>query len=853
MLWAIPAGCIPIAPAAVGIVTAHGLVEALTHTPAEIAILVPSVVADLAQNPEELAFCAKHLSLILYIGGDLPQAIGDVVARQIPLRCWWGASEVGIPHQLIPQSPGFGPGDWRYIRFHPSVGATFDPISDNTYELVIRQDKALSRTQSTFAIKGQEDLKEYRTKDLFQPHPTVPDAWCWRSRSDDIIVFLNGEKTNPVAMEQHVVASHSELGGALVVGAQRFQAALLVEPAGLHGPLTTAEQAALIERIWPTVQEANALVPAHAKIEKSLVLVVDRPLIRAGKGTIQRAASVQQYHEQIETLYMHADVIADAADEEENSPAEDSLRFPDPASVARFVRQSVCDVVGQPVPDQASFFDHGMDSLMALQILRLLRRGLYRSDLGLSTLYSNPTISQLSAAILSVQDDDPGSDGDALLLEPMLKTYSALIEQIPKPAAVGNGRKDEPITAILTGSTGTVGTFLLRALLDRPGIGHVFCLNRSDDGGRGVQKLRMAERGLASGDLDGKVTFLHADFRQPHLGLDDKAYKALCASAGLIIHNAWPVNFNWRLAAFRPQLAGLVHLLRLSAEAAAASLGHPASFVFISSVSAVGTGGPEVGSHAAAPERVLLDLRDAPRTNGYARSKFLSELLCEKAARQLGIPVTVARVGQVAGAVRRQGGGGGGGGEWNRREWLPSLVTGSLAMGCIPDGLGPQFSEIDWVPVDLLADVLVELIHQSSGQPSAGLGDSAQTVRVYNLRNPRTTTWSLLLPSVLDAAKKKALAGPDGVLPEVVPPATWLKRLEDVAAQESGDGMLTNPAVKLLEFYRDALWGGQTTTTTTPPPMSIEQASAHSTALRNMPAISPQWMQKWVGEWIRYM
>lgn len=96
MLWAIRHNCIPIAPAAVGIVNAHGLADALKHTPADVAILVPSVVADLAQNPKQLAYCAQHLQLILYIGGDLPQAIGDAVAHKIPLRCWWGASEVGI-------------------------------------------------------------------------------------------------------------------------------------------------------------------------------------------------------------------------------------------------------------------------------------------------------------------------------------------------------------------------------------------------------------------------------------------------------------------------------------------------------------------------------------------------------------------------------------------------------------------------------------------------------------------------------------------------------------------------------------------------------------------------------------
>lgn len=148
-------------------------------------------------------------------------------------------------------------------------------VSEDTYELVIRKDETLPQT--CFSIRGQEHLDEYRTKDLFQPHPSVADVRCWRSRADDIIVFLNGEKTNPVSFEQHVVTENRELGGALVVGTQRFQAALLIDPVALNdtGPLTAAEQAALIERVWPTVQEANAISPAHARVEKSLVLVVD--------------------------------------------------------------------------------------------------------------------------------------------------------------------------------------------------------------------------------------------------------------------------------------------------------------------------------------------------------------------------------------------------------------------------------------------------------------------------------------------------------------------------------------------------------------------------------------------------
>lgn len=826
MLWAIPAGCIPIAPAAVGIVTAHGLVEALKHTPADVAVLVPSVVADLAQNPEQLDICAKQLSLILYIGGDLPQAIGDIVARKIPLRCWWGASEVGIPHQLIPS--GLGPNDWRYIRFHPSVGATFDPIADGTHELVIRQDKSLSGTQSTFSIIGQEKLEEYRTKDLFQPHPTVPNAWCWRSRADDIIVFLNGEKTNPIGMEQHVVAKHSELDGALVVGTQRLQAALLIEPSALEAPLNTSELAQLIEKIWPTVQEANAVVPAHAKVEKALILVVDRPMIRSGKGTIQRAASIQQYSANIEELYINADVTADG----EDVPGEASWNSMDAATVSRLIRESVCSIVGRSIPDESSFFDYGMDSLMALQILRRLRRGLHRPDLGLSTIYSNPSVAQLSTAI-AAQEGESDKNNDDLLMQPMFNTYRALIEQIPKPKLPGNVSNDAPITALLTGSTGTVGTFLLRALLDHPGIEHVFCLNRSEDGGRATQKLRMAERNMNLDDIDERVTFLHADLSRFHLGLDAKMYEQLCARVGLIIHNAWPVNFNLRLTAFRPQLTGVVNLFSLAAEARSSGAGHMASFVFISSVSVVGTDGLTVGNQPA-PERVL-SISDAPQTNGYARSKFLSELLCDSAAHELRIPITIARVGQVAGAVQQPGG------EWNRNEWLPNLVLGSVAMHCIPEDLGSQFSEIDWLPVDLLSSTIVDLVRN---QIDSDVGD-AETANVYNLRNPQTTTWGQLLPTIFDSVK--AIRGPRHEL-EVVPSEVWLKRLEDDATKDIGDGAVTNPAIKLLDFYKDYLWSKDARKM---PPMSIEKAFAHSSTLRECQAISAQWMQKWVSEWMR--
>lgn len=852
LFWAVPFEIVPIAPAAVGIVTAQGLVDALEQTPADIAVLVPSVVAELSHDPELLSRCARYLQLILYIGGDLPQGIGDRVAAHIPLRCWWGASECGIPHQIIP--PSLGPNDWHYIRFHPSVGAVFEPVADDTYELVMRRDENLP--QVCFSILGQDAIQkgEYRTKDLFQPHPSVPDAWCWRARADDIIVFLNGEKTNPVSMEHYVVAQNpGAVGGALVIGSQRLQAALLVEPAAVgNEPLDTVQQAELIERIWPSIQEANKGAPAHARVEKALVLVLPRPLLRAGKGTIQRAASIAHYRGDIDALYANADVI-DGGDDDGHVATGPSIDMADSSSVNRFISESVGAVTGWPSEEAvlrvgrgqenetATFFDRGMDSLMALQLLRVLRRGLHRPDLGLSTIYSNPTIPQLQAATTSGRS--VAKDEDSLLMEPLLKTYSEAIQQIQKPEApraefMAHYRQ---VTAVLTGSTGTIGTFLLHALLGRPEIKHVVCLNRSQDGGRAAQMSRLAAAGMEMGDQDQeRVTFLQADLSRPLLGLDEATYRGLRDQAGLIVHNAWPVNFNLGLAAFRPQFAGLVNLFSL---AAGTTLDHNVRVVFTSSVSAVG--GLAAGLDRPVPEKVFTSL-DTPSPNGYARSKFLSELLCDAAARRLGLDTVVLRVGQVAGAVRRPGG------EWNRTEWLPSLVMGSRDMGCLPDNLGPQFSEVDWVPSDVLADVLADLALSQSGpepgpEPQGPSDHEAGAARVFTLRNPRTTSWESLLPTIVKGIK--APGGSD-LGPVVVTPPEWLARLSDAEQQATGDNTgSSNPALRLLEFYRNSLWGGSSGLQRSQL-MAIDASLARSETLRDLQAVNPDWMRKWVGEWM---
>lgn len=206
---------------------------------------------------------------------------------------------------------------------------------------------------------------------------------------------------NPrVSMEQQIMTRHPELGGALAVNTQGLQTALLIEPATSNSdPLTTREQAALIERIWPSINEANnTTTPPHAQIDKALILVTtpDRPLIRNSTGKIQPTASAAQYAAELEALRANAQFGPGGGGESDAAPLD----------IGQFVQESVSAVTSWPHEDgehraAGTFFERGMDSVVALQLARVLRRGLRRGDVGLSTVYCNPTVEQLTAAIVA--------------------------------------------------------------------------------------------------------------------------------------------------------------------------------------------------------------------------------------------------------------------------------------------------------------------------------------------------------------------------------------------------------------------------------------------------------------------
>lgn len=148
---ALPFGTIIISPISGIVLSGEGLVASLTQSPADIAFLVPSIVQDLSQDSRLLEYCLEHLETILYYRGDLPQAMGDVIASKVRLLNQFGASELGLTPQILSLNSR-DPRDWKDAQFHPQLGLDLRQAAGSVRKLHAVRDPEKIGTQPTFTI-----------------------------------------------------------------------------------------------------------------------------------------------------------------------------------------------------------------------------------------------------------------------------------------------------------------------------------------------------------------------------------------------------------------------------------------------------------------------------------------------------------------------------------------------------------------------------------------------------------------------------------------------------------------------------------------------------------------------------
>lgn len=275
------------------------------HANVQESCIAPITLIDLSKDSGYLENL-RRLEQITYGGGSLPQAVGNLVSARTRLVNVLGTTEAGVlPHHLC------DPEDWAYMSLSPALGHEYRPISEDLYELFIVRspDPGLQLYQGIFGTFPE--LKEWSTRDLYSKHPAKDNVWLYRGRNDDIIVFSTGEKLNPVDMES-IIQAHPAVTGVVVCGVGRFQSSLLIE--AINAPADETEREKLIGHVWPAVDNANRQSPSHGRIHRDMIILTSpqKPMLRAGKGSVQRQATVNLYAAELDAVYAQSEIATTA-------------------------------------------------------------------------------------------------------------------------------------------------------------------------------------------------------------------------------------------------------------------------------------------------------------------------------------------------------------------------------------------------------------------------------------------------------------------------------------------------------------------------------------------------------------
>ncbi|KAJ5098005.1 hypothetical protein N7532_005006 [Penicillium argentinense] len=772
----IPCVILPDKPLSTELVT-----NVLSITQPTAALFAPSILEDLSTNTESMEALSK-LRRVYFGGGPLSPDVGRKVSESTQLR-------VASCPPFLPEN-----GDWSYFEWSPTFGITMEHVENGLHEMVLRRHEKpeLQPIFHTFP-----DLECYHTKDLYSPHPTAPNLWKFHGRLDDVIVFNNGEKFNPVTMEK-VIEGHPLVARAVVVGLGRFQTALLIEPNWNQWD-SIKPGSNLIELVWPTVQEANRISPAHGHVMKSKITLAtkNKPFATTPKGSTQRRIVTESYKVEIDQLFTLDDV------EEIPFSLPPSPNFP---STLQFVRNLV-DYVSNisSCADDADLYNAGFDSLRTMQLAAALRATGFPNIVP-QTIYGHPSIGKIATHLHHIiKGDQVQTKSRHEKIDELVKKHTAYL---PKKEYSHSLCGSESFTVTLTGSTGSLGSYILDALRFDKSVGKVYCLTR--DGKEEKQLRSFQERGLDE-TLPDKIEFVQTSLGAPHLGIDDSKYKEMLRSVNTVIHNAWKMDFNISVESFEEaHIRTVRNLIDFSLQSA-----HRAHIHFLSSIGAIG--GWTLSNGPVIPELPFEDC-DVALRQGYSEAKHICERICLAASQTSGVPTSIHRLGQIAGPCKRVG-------FWNVQEWIPALVATSKSLGKVPSTLGGF--KVDWVPVDLLSRIIVDIVQTRQKTQRQDL------LSVFHLVNPTAASWSSLLEPI--STRYKLVS---------VDMKEWVDELKEIKNPSPKD-LVEKPALKLIGFYQSLVEGEGVLSV----PLELEHTKAASETMRSLPSITPAMMENWLKQW----
>ena len=315
-----------------------------------------------------------------------------------------------------------------------------------------------------------------------------------------------------------------------------------------------------------------------------------------------------------------------------------------------------------------SFFDIGGHSILAQQMLFLVKRKMNGTQVAMASLFRDPTLRGFAADIDRIQNPTSvsvDSDGQYRQVNGHLNgqtqqddDYAGDARRLAKllPHQFLSAKELDPsgpLTVFLTGASGFLGAYLLRDLLSRDSpplkvIAHV----RAKSEKAAMDRLQQSCKayGIWSPTWSSRLSCVTGVLGEPYLGLAPEAWSELAGKVDVVIHNGAQVHWVYPYSKLKgANVQGTIDALQLC------SLGKPKNFAFVSSTSVLDT---DHYVHLSAKsmeargsgvsESDDLEGSSTGLGTGYGQSKWVSEYLVKEAGRR-GLHGTIIRPGYVLG------------------------------------------------------------------------------------------------------------------------------------------------------------------------------------------------------------
>jgi fatty acid CoA ligase FadD9 len=578
----------------------------------------------------------------------------------------------------------------------------------------------------------------YRTGDIMAE--LGPDQLMYLDRRNNVVKLSQGEfvatsrlevlyAQSPI-IQQIYVYGNSERAFLLAVVVPAQELATQLDAAGGGTEQLKSAIRRSLQRIAAEQQLKGYEIPRDFLIETIPFSLQNGLLSELGK--FQRPKLQERYGGRLEQLYAK---LAQDQQNELRSLRAGGADQPVLETVSRAV-QAALGVSRAEVCSDSRFSELGGDSLSALTFSILLAE-IFGIEVPVGVIVG-PTGTVQHLANYIEAERSSGAKRPSFATVHLLgasKVYASeltLDKFIDKQVLTGAGtlpRTDATVRSVLmTGSTGFLGRFLALAWLERLAErgGKLICIARGTDPARARQRIESTFstdakllnhfQALASDHLE----VLAGDIGLPKLGLDASTWARLATTVDLIVHPAAHVNhvlpYNQLFAA---NVVGTAEVIRLAITTNLKRLN------YISTLSVNNVADHLVDEDCDIRSSIpVCDIRES-YANGYAISKWASEVLLREVHDLCDLPVVVFRPGMIL-AHRVYSG------QLNVPDVFTRLLISLIATGIAPSTFyahdtraGRPRARYEGIPVDFLAESITEI----------GAGDS-EGFHSYNLSSP---------------------------------------------------------------------------------------------------------------------